>query len=214
MRIYLQRSLRNINDPWMASVILHGALAILISLLFLRNPFRGHHEVEIEVIESPQLAPQAIQVAQPQVQPKKAVKHEVFGANRKSVTSTQGETVKAGNTLAKTPDQEKLKADDPNSLPIPSEDYLITKMPELKVENRVPYPAEAKKKGIQGAVMMDLLIDASGKVREVTLVDGPDPDLNQAAVIAVKNFQFSPASIQDKPVAVRIRYSYRFVLEH
>jgi periplasmic protein TonB len=171
-------------------------------------------ELDIEVLESPKLAPPTIQVTQPAAPPKKPVQHEVFGVSRKAITSAQGETVKAGNTIAKAPDQETLKPGDQDSLPIPQEEYLITQMPELRTEVRIPYPPESKKKGIQGAVVMDILIDSMGKVREVVFVDGPDTDLNNAAVAATKNFQFSPALITTKPVAVRIRYAYRFVLEH
>jgi len=186
-----------------------GAVAVFISA-----PAPKKNDVDIDVIESPKLAPVAVPITQAKVSPKVTTKHQVFGVSRKSVSAAQGETVKTGNTLAKTPDLEKLKPEDEDSLPIPSEEYLITKMPELKTEVRIPYPASAKKKGVQGAVIMDLLIDATGRVREVLLVGGPDPDLNGAAVVATKNFQFTSAMIQDKPVAVRIRYAYRFVLEH
>ena len=86
-------------------------------------------------------------------------------------------------------------------------------MPKLKSEVRVPYPTEAKKKGIQGAVVMDLLIDQNGKVRQVNLIEGPGYGLNEAALDGMKNFLFEPAKIGNQNVAVRIRYSYRFVIE-
>jgi protein TonB len=86
-------------------------------------------------------------------------------------------------------------------------------MPELKSEFRIPYPPEAKQKGIQGAVVMDILIDAQGTVRDAKLIEGPGSGLNEAALEAVKKFKFSPAFMQDKPVAVKIRYAYRFILE-
>ena len=60
---------------------------------------------------------------------------------------------------------------------------------------------------------MDILIDATGHVRDAKLLQGPDESLNQAALAAVRGFVFKPAMVQDKPVAVRIRYAYRFVLE-
>lgn len=62
-------------------------------------------------------------------------------------------------------------------------------------------------------MIMNLLIDDSGKVREASLIEGPDAELNAAAMAAAKGFRFSPAMIQKQPVAVRIRYIYRFVLE-
>jgi outer membrane biosynthesis protein TonB len=47
----------------------------------------------------------------------------------------------------------------------------------------------------------------------VSLIEGPNAELNAAAMAAAKGFQFSPALIRNKPVVVRIRYTYRFVLE-
>lgn len=191
----------------------HLGLILLAAGILLLSPSRPKKEVEIEIYEAPKVSTQAVQITQPKAPPKLPAKHEVFGVSRKSQTSDSGEIVKTGNTVAKTPDQEKLKPNDEDSLPIPSEDYLITQMPRLETEVRIPYPPQAKKRGIQGAVVMDILIDASGKVREVKFLDGPDPDLNEAAVNATRNFRFLPAKIQDKSVAVRIRYAYRFVLE-
>ena len=216
MQFKLRNNLNFLADlnPWMTSGGLH--LFILTCFLFaIYSSLQTRpHAIEIEVIESPHVSAQAVQIIQPKVLPQKPKGHEVFGITRRSLSSNEGEEAKAGNTTAKTPDQEKLRPEDSDSLPIPSEEYLITQMPLLKSEVRIPYPPESKKRGIQGPVIMDLLIDSSGKVREATLVEGPNDELSSAAVSAVRNFQFSPALIQDKVVAVRIRYAYRFILEH
>jgi protein TonB len=202
-----------LGHPWVVSSLLHGVLAAAVFSLLFVSQYKRVHEVDIEIIESPKLAQQPVQLAVPKKKQEKAHGHEVFGVSPKSVASDQGETAKAGNTVAKAPDREQLRPGDPDALPIPSEDYLVTKMPALLSEVRIPYPPESRKKGIQGAVVMDLLIDASGKVREATLVEGPNQELSAAALAAAKGFRFTAAMIQHKPVAVRIRYLYRFVLE-
>lgn len=171
-------------------------------------------EVDIRIIEMPKVAEHPIRAIEPKIREKKPIAgREVFGISPKSVAVEQGEEVKAGNTVAKAPDEEVLKPGDPAALPVPSEEYLVTSMPELTSEVRVPYPPEARKRGIQGAVVMNLLIDDTGKVRDVSLIEGAFAELNAAAVAASKSFQFTPARIQNKPVAVRIRYKYNFVLE-
>ncbi len=167
----------------------------------------------MDVIETPQIAHQPIQASPSKPSLKKDRGHPVFGITRKSSESATGEQVKRGNTLAKTPDTTQLNKTDQDRLPIPSEDYLITQMPILKSDIRIPYPKESKKNGVQGVVVMDLLIDSTGKVREVNLVEGPNSEINEAALSAAKNFLFHSALIRDQPVAVRIRYAYRFVLE-
>ena len=202
-----------LDDPWIISSALHGILLISIAAVLLLGHHRKPSEVDIQILEMPKRAEQPLRVIEPKAQPKKSPGREVFGISPKSVTSEQGEEVKSGNTVAKAPDQEILKPGDSEMLPVPSEEYLVTSMPELKSEVRVPYPPEARRRGIQGAVVMNLLIDDAGKVREVSLIEGPDAELNAAATAAARGFQFTPAMIQKKPVAVRIRYVYRFVLE-
>lgn len=201
-------------NPWLVSSLLH---AVVVSGFFLMLFFSQHRktiDVDIEIREMPQAAPLPLQLTERKPAPQKPVaRHEVFGISPKSAAAEQEAEVKAGNTVAKAPDQEILKPGDAESLPIPSEEYLVSSMPEIRSEVRVPYPPDSKRKGIQGAVVMDLLIDETGKVRDVTLVEGPDRELSRAAMTAARGFQFSPARIQNKSVAVRIRYTYRFVLE-
>ena len=81
----------------------------------------------------------------PKPKPKKVKK--VFGASKKSITSKKAKkaiAVKAGNTVAKAPDKEILKKED-EELPTPTEEFLVSEMPELKSEVIIPYPQEAKK---------------------------------------------------------------------
>ncbi len=202
-----------LDHPWIVSSLLHGVLVSAVFAVLFISQYKRVREVNIEIYEAPVQAQQPVRLAAPKKKEEKPRAHEVFGISPKSVSSDQGETVKAGNTIAKAPDQEQLKPGDPDALPVPSEDYLVTNMPTLLSEVRIPYPRESKKKGIQGAVVMDLLIDALGKVREATLVEGPNQELSVAALAAAKGFRFTAALIRDKPVAVRIRYTYRFVLE-
>lgn len=139
---------------------------------------------------------------------------KVFGLNKNTLQGGEGAAVeiKAGNTIAKEIDQEKLNPEDADALPIPAEEYLISKMPRIKSEVRVPYPPEARQKNIEGAVVMDILIDEKGKVRKATLIEGPGYGLNEAALNAIYKFEFQPAYVDNKAVAVQIRYSYRFLL--
>ena len=137
----------------------------------------------------------------------------IFGSSRETLQSESSNvTIKAGNTLSKEEDQEILPPGD-QSLPVPVDEYLVTSMPKLRREMQIPYPPGAKVRSVQGPVVMNLLIGADGKVKEVTLVEGSDDELNRAALEAVRQMEFDPAVIGDKPAPVRIRYTYRFVLE-
>jgi protein TonB len=143
----------------------------------------------------------------------------VFGLNRNALTTTSDSgdinsvNLKDGNTIAKQQDQEKLNAEDPSSLPVPTDEFLVTSMPVLISEVRIPYPKSAREANIEGPVVLDLLIDTEGKVRSVQLVSGPGYGLDDAAMNAVRGFRFKPAQLDAQTVIVKIRYTYRFILE-
>ncbi len=199
-------------DPWAVSAVLHGLAGFTVLSIFLWAAQPRPKPVEITIIEIPKASPKVVTLSKHKPVPLVKAR-QVYGVSRKALTSENGAEVKAGNTLAKTPDTEQLKPSDLDSLPVPSEEYLVTAMPKLLEEVRIPYPPGAKVRGVSGVVTMDLLIDNDGKVRQALLVDGPDYELSAAAVAAATGFRFKPAYIQDKPVAVKIRYAYRFVIE-
>jgi periplasmic protein TonB len=206
------------SSPWGISLGAHIGFAFMV-LLVLAPWDRLRAPIDFEVYESPKLATQApIQITKP-VEPKKdeSKKRSVFGASRRAILDTTGDAdladIKKGNTVAKTPDDEKLREDDADSIPIPTEEYLVTAMPILLNDFRIPYPPEAKKAKVQGRVLVKLLIDGKGSVRRAELISGPGYGLNEAALDAMKNFTFKPARVQDQPVAVEIQFAYNFVLE-
>jgi TonB family protein len=64
------------------------------------------------------------------------------------------------------------------------------------------YTEEAKAAGAAGAVVVELLIDKSGFVREATVVQPMGHGLSESAVDAVKQWQFAPAMHEGVPVEV------------
>jgi protein TonB len=205
------------RSPLGVSISAHLGVALLIGLVLF--PWGKRRElIDFDVIQSPKLATQVpIQLTKPPEPKKLEEKHSVFGVSRRAMTDASGDpnaaTVKTGNTIAKDPDHDRLRPEDADSIPIPTEEYLVTAMPVLEVDFRIPYPTEARKAKIQGRVLMKLLIDGEGKVRQAVLINGPGFGLNEAAVAAMGNFHFRPARVQDKPVAVEIQFAYNFVLE-
>lgn len=200
------------------SIALHVAFLLAIAAFYYK-PNRKFENVVIEVYENPvassqaQLQPQPVKP--PEEQQKPPPRKAVFGVTRKSLTDSSNEAgaeTKAGNTIAKEMDQLQLDPNDDSSLPIPVDDYLVTQMPKIKKEVRAPYPEEAKKNGVEGPVIMDVLIDPTGRVREVIVLSGPGFGLNEAAVQALKQFEFAPARVQEQFVAVKIKYKYTFKL--
>jgi periplasmic protein TonB len=205
------------------SLTLHGLVVFsYVILKFNLGAFLIPQKIPIEVIQYPQAAPAQLklQPTKPQVKEKKPepIVKKVFGVSRKAITTSETSPntaeVKQGNTVAKQNDDLKLEKDDPDSIPIPTDDYLISTQVALIKDVKIPYPLEAKKANIEGPVVMDLVIDQTGRVRSVELIRGPGAGLDEAAAEAVKSFLFRPAKVGEQAVAVKIRYTYRFVLEN
>lgn len=209
--------------PWQVSVLFHVVPAAAVALLVLITPQqRNWLEVPVEVVAPPPLAELKEIEKKPDIALKSvntpanpaAPVRPVFGANRNSLTDSDQGTVeaKAGNTVAKESDNTVLRAEDADALPTPTDEFLVSEMPRVLNEVRPEYPAEAKAKRIEGAVVAQLLIDAAGAVRKVDILEGPEM-FRASSLEALKKFRFRPAQVNGQPVAVQIRYTLRFKLE-
>ena len=71
----------------------------------------------------------------------------------------------------------------------------------LKVVHRVPpiYPPEAKANGMEGTVVVEVLVDKQGNVAKAKIISGPKI-LADAAVEAIKAWKFEPATSQGRLV--------------
>ena len=89
----------------------------------------------------------------------------------------------------------------------------ITTMPALTEFVKADYPAELVKDGVEGVVVLDLVVSDSGRVDSAAVVSGLHPLLDSAALDAARGFLFTPAMIDTQPVAVILQYEYRFTLD-
>jgi protein TonB len=74
------------------------------------------------------------------------------------------------------------------------------------------YPEEARKKGLEGDVIVEATVDEAGKVKEAKVLRGVD-GLNQAALDAVKQWTYEPVVVDGKPKAVKFTVTIRFKLD-
>jgi TonB family protein len=92
-------------------------------------------------------------------------------------------------------------------------DPKLTKPPVLLKFVPATYPPDARSQGISGTVELDIEIGKTGDVTKAVVLKAPDPRLGKAAEAAARKFRFSPAEVDGQPAPVRLRYSYKFVLE-
>ena len=88
----------------------------------------------------------------------------------------------------------------------------IEKMPELTTFVKADYPADLVKEGVEGTVVLDIIVSDSGRVDSVAVVKGIDPRLDSNAAKAARSFLFSPAIAGGKRIAVLMEYAYHFTI--
>jgi periplasmic protein TonB len=82
----------------------------------------------------------------------------------------------------------------------------------LKIHDVKPkYPREAKEKGIQGDVLLQVMIDEKGHISDLKVVQG-DPILAAAATDAIKKWKYKPYLLNGEPVQVETTIKIQFHL--
>lgn len=87
--------------------------------------------------------------------------------------------------------------------------------PRVMKDVKPKYTDEARAAGIQGTVVLDVVVQEDGKVGEVKVAKSLDTTygLDDQAVNAMKQWLFSPGTKDDKPVAVRVEIEMTFRLK-
>jgi TonB family protein len=82
---------------------------------------------------------------------------------------------------------------------------------QAKLISSVPpvYPAMAKAQHVSGGVTIDALIDASGRVTTMKVMSGPTL-LQQAAMDALKQWRYQPATLDGKTVPMHLIVTIQF----
>jgi protein TonB len=93
-----------------------------------------------------------------------------------------------------------------------TEDSVDT-MPQPKVKSSFVYPKAAKKRSIEGYVVLSLLIDVDGSVNKIQVLESsPQGVFDDSAVAGIRNWRFTPAQYQGKAVKVWAKQKIRFGL--
>lgn len=126
---------------------------------------------------------------------------DTFGLTPDSV-SIEGEfEARVGTTLMKEPE--------PEYVPLPA----VSALPSFDVKVEPVYPDEARRAGLEGLVILEVGIDANGRVYDAVVVQPAGHGFDEAAVQAMKKSSFHPARRGNEPVAVRLRIPVRFTLK-
>ena len=75
------------------------------------------------------------------------------------------------------------------------------------------YPTAAQEAGREASVELEITVGADGRVLDARVVTPVGDGFDEAALAAVRQFVFAPATKDGQPMAARIRYRYAFTLK-
>jgi periplasmic protein TonB len=84
--------------------------------------------------------------------------------------------------------------------------------PRLLREVKADYTEDGRRRGLQGDVVLEIVVRRDGSVGEVTLLQGLGAGLDQRAIAAVRQWRFDPARRRGTPVDVIVEVAVEFTL--
>lgn len=94
---------------------------------------------------------------------------------------------------------------------------IVEQMPELiggmqELQRHIVYPEIARRAGIQGRVVVQIVIDTEGYPRNPQIVRSVGGGLDEAAIAAVQQVRFTPGMQRGRPVQVQYTIPVQFRL--
>jgi TonB family protein len=84
--------------------------------------------------------------------------------------------------------------------------------PRLLREVKAIYTDDARRRGLTGEVLLEIVVRRDGSVGEVSVIRAPGGGLEQRAIDAVRRWRFAPARRQGVPVDVIVEVAVEFSL--
>ena len=115
--------------------------------------------------------------------------------------------------VAGTATDEALAPPVEDALPPPGTHVWAEQYPEPVTQVAPPYPEFARDVGIEGLVIVNVLVGKGGRVLDARLDEKRQvPALNDAALAAARKWVFTPALANGRPVAVWTAIPFNFIL--
>lgn len=135
-----------------------------------------------------------------------------FGISMSSTSATgTGPAMPVGNTTRAPANTGSAAPVKPLAAPVAA--FEATKMPLPQGRCFGKYTDEARAAGDEGTVVLDLVVDETGRAREIHATQPLPHGLTEAAIKALQDCRFTPGEKDGKPVPVKIRgFKIHFVL--
>lgn len=144
----------------------------------------------------------------------KPIKHEVLAAPviaSGAGTSQFSNEISSNHRTGAAGQQPSGRVKGQGGSPIPGD--LVDQPPALLSSVIPDYPEAARDRGIEGIVLLEIVVAKSGSVEHDVTVIESIPSLDQAAITAVRRWRFAPGRQHGMPVRVLLQIPLRFMLQ-
>lgn len=168
--------------------------------------------------ESAELNVQKVAKAKPKPKPKPQKKAEPAKPKRSAPAPTLSSSLSGIDTgldsfMSGDMNMDDSLLGDVNKDMVMSEDS-VDEAPKPSQRSAMEYPKKARKSGISGYVLMNLLVDKDGNVERVTVLESePAGVFDEVAMSGVKEWKFKPAQYKGTAVKVWAKQKIRFDLQ-
>ena len=90
--------------------------------------------------------------------------------------------------------------------------YIHVKAPVVLTHKAPSYTPEAMRAKIEGVVAVEGIVGIDGKLSELRVVKGLDPGLDANALVAARQWTFTPGILEGRPVPYRVGIELTFTL--
>jgi len=97
--------------------------------------------------------------------------------------------------------------------PLPDGGFIASStLPRLKLQVKADYPEIARRSGLEGTVLVHVLVNPRGMVEKAVIIQSAHPILDRAAMQAAVRCRFTPAKQREIAVRAWVAIPYRFRL--
>jgi len=86
-------------------------------------------------------------------------------------------------------------------------------MPHVIYKVDPEYTEDAHDSGIQGTVVLSIVVGTDGLAHDISIVKGLHPGLDRSAIVNLQQWRFTPSTRNGEPVAVRATIEINFRLK-
>ncbi len=230
--VYGMRELRSLYQKY-ASIALGFAIflhAFVIGVYYLYGVLSTEPEPTMTVrimkyselgpppsIQNAEAAPQvavSVPVARPTIGvpvpvPDAEVSPEQTIASQQELSAVQAPAIPTGEGAGAAQIQQDIKVDEDPSM----DAFVPVEKPPVPVKEVKPtYPDLAQRAQLEGTVWVKILVDKDGKAKKVAVIKSDNPIFDEPAKEAAMQWVFTPAIMNNGPVAVWASVPFRFKL--